>query len=128
VLAAAVLAAWEVSFLLVGSSALWLRGQDISVGDVDVVIEPGEANLLRLHTALTGLTVRPRDVPSVRRLGEVSVASLTTSFGHVDCLLEQGRGDWERLRRGAGVVFVTDVGMLVASAAAARALRRRFKE
>ena len=42
VLAAAVLAAEQVSGVLVGSAALWLRGEPVSVGDVDVVIEPGE--------------------------------------------------------------------------------------
>jgi hypothetical protein len=30
--------------VVVGSAALWLRGEPVSVGDVDVVIEPGEAN------------------------------------------------------------------------------------
>jgi hypothetical protein len=39
VLAAAVLAAEQVSGVLVGSAALWLRGEPVSVGDVDVVIE-----------------------------------------------------------------------------------------
>lgn len=40
VLAAAVLAAEQVSFVPVGSAALWLRGEQIAVGDADVVIEP----------------------------------------------------------------------------------------
>jgi hypothetical protein len=40
VLAAAVLATTGVSFVLVGSAALWLRGEPIPVGDADVVIEP----------------------------------------------------------------------------------------
>lgn len=52
VLAVAVLAAEQVSGVLVGSVALWLRGESVSVGDVDVVIEPGEVNLRRLHEAL----------------------------------------------------------------------------
>jgi len=59
VLAAAVLAAEQVSGVLVGSAALWLRAELVSVGDVDVVIEPGEANLRRLHEALSDLAVRP---------------------------------------------------------------------
>ena len=40
VLAAAILAAEGVSFLLVGSAALWLHGEAISVADADLVIEP----------------------------------------------------------------------------------------
>jgi hypothetical protein len=127
VLTAAVLAAEEVSFLLVGSAALWLRSEKIPVGDADAVIEPAEPNLARLRAALSGLAVRPRSVPSVARLRELSIASVDTSYGHLDCLLERGRQDWHRLRRNAEMIMVTDVGVLVASAADARALRRQFK-
>lgn len=51
VLAAAVLAAEGVSFLLVGSAALWLHGQPIPVADADVVIEPGGQNLRATRVA-----------------------------------------------------------------------------
>ncbi len=128
VLAAAVLAAEQVSGVLVGSAALWLRGEPVSVGDVDVVIEPGEANLRRLGEALCGLTVRPQAVPAVHRLREVSVATVFSSYGRVDCLLERGRRDWAQLRAGAGYLAVADARVLVASAADARALRARFKK
>jgi hypothetical protein len=63
-LAAAVLAAERVSFVLVGSAALWLRGEPVTVGDVDVVIEPGDANLRRLGEALAGLAVGRGEVPA----------------------------------------------------------------
>jgi hypothetical protein len=125
VLAAAVLAAEEVSGVLVGSAALWLRGEPVSVGDVDVVIEP---NLRRLHEALTGLAVRPEAVPAVHRLREISIATVFSSYGRVDCMLERGRRDWEWLRPGAGYVPVADVRVLVASAADAWALRARFRK
>jgi hypothetical protein len=128
VLAAAVLAAEQVSFVLVGSAALWLRGEQVSVGDVDVVIEPVEPNLRRLHEALAGLAVRPETVPAVHRLRELSVATAVTSYGRVDCLLERGRRDWDQLRRGAGYVAVADAAVLVASAGDVWALRRRFKK
>jgi hypothetical protein len=62
VLAAAVLAAEDVSFLLVGSAALWLHGECIPVGDADAVIEPGEQNIHRLRSALAGLALRPQPV------------------------------------------------------------------
>ena len=55
-LAAAVLAADDVSGLLVGSAALGLHGEPVRVSDVDLVIEPGEANLQRLRA---GLARRP---------------------------------------------------------------------
>jgi hypothetical protein len=80
----------------------------VSVGDVDVVIEPGEANLQRLREALSGLAVRPRDVPAAHRLREISVATVCSSYGRVDCMLERGRRDWTRLRAAAGHVAVAD--------------------
>lgn len=51
VLAAAVLAAEGVSFLLVGSAALWLHGQPIPVADADIVVEPDLRDLGRLSEA-----------------------------------------------------------------------------
>jgi hypothetical protein len=128
VLAAAVLAAEQVSGVLVGSAALWLRGEQLSVGDVDMVIEPGEENLGRLHNALVGLAIRPDAVPAVHRLHEISVATVFSSYGRVDCMLERGRRDWEWLRAGAGHVPVADVQVLVASAPDAWALRARFRK
>ena len=128
VLAAAVLAAERVSFVLVGSAALWLRGEQVSVGDVDVVIEPGEANLRSLREALAGLAVRPGEVPAVHRLRDLSVTTVVSSYGRVDCLLERGRRDWDQLRQGAGYVAVADAPVLVAGAGDAWALRRRFKK
>lgn len=88
--------------MLVGSAALWLRGEQVSVGDTDLVIEPDEPNLRRLHEALAGLAVRPGEVPAVHRLRELPVATAVTSYGRVGCLLERGRRDWEQLRQGAG--------------------------
>jgi hypothetical protein len=91
VLAAAALAAEQVSFVLVGSAALRLRGEQVSVGDVDVVIEPGEENLRRLRDALADLAVRSNEVPAVHRLRDLSVTTVVTSYGRLDCLLERGR-------------------------------------
>jgi hypothetical protein len=127
-LAAAVLAACDVSFVLVGSAALWLCGERLAVGDVDAVIEPGAPNLARLHAALLGLAVRRRSVPAVGRLAELPVASVDTSYGHLDCLLERGRLDWASLSRGADVITVADVPVWVAAVTDTWALRRRFGE
>jgi len=127
VLAAAVLAADGMSLLLVGSAALWLRGEPVTVADVDVVIEPGAQILRCLHSALAGVALRRRDVPPPHRLAGLPIVTVATSYGRVDCLLERGRRDWEQLRQGAGPVAVADVNVLVASADDAWALRRRFK-
>jgi hypothetical protein len=126
VLAAAVLAVEEVSFLLVGSAALWLRNEIAHVSDADAVIEPGERNIHRLRGALTGIAIGP--VPSIDSLSCGSVVPVVTAYGKVDCLLERGRRDWGRLRRKAGLLLVADVPVLVASSADAWNLRRRYKE
>jgi hypothetical protein len=128
VLLAAVLTAERVSFVLIGSAALWLRGEAIPVADVDAVPEPGEANLARLHAALTALAVRRRLVPSPRSLPVLDIVSVPTTYGKLDCLLERGRRDWDRLRQDAGMVKVADAEVMVASAADAWALRRAFKD
>jgi hypothetical protein len=128
VFAAAILAAEGVKCILVGSAALWLRGEAVSVGDTDVVIEPGEANLDRLHDCLKTLATQPGALPSPRRLALRSIVPVQTSFGRLDLLLERGRQDWDWLRLGAAFIEVTDVGVLVASAADCWALRRLYKE
>ena len=126
VLGAAVLAAEEVSFVLVGSAALWLRAEIACVADADAVIEPGERNIHRLRGALAGIAIGP--VPSADGFSGGSVVPVATAYGKVDCLVERGRRDWGRLRRGAGILLVADVPVLVASSSDAWDLRRRFKE
>jgi hypothetical protein len=128
VLAAAVLAAEGVSFLLAGSAALWLHGQPIPVADADVVIEPGGQNLRRLGETLAQLALRPRAIPRMRDFHLLHLVSVTTSYGRVDCLLERGRLDWERLRQSSVRIPVADAAVLVAARADAWALRRQFKE
>jgi hypothetical protein len=128
VLASAVLAAEGVSFLLIGSAALWLHGQPIPVADADVVIEPGGQNLRRLGEALAQLALRPRAIPRVRDFPLLHLVSVTTSYGGVDCLLERGRIDWERLCQRAVRIPVADASVLVAARADAWALRHQFKE
>jgi hypothetical protein len=82
VLAAAVLAAEEVSFLLVGSAALWLRREVTTVADADAVIEPGERNIHRLREALASIAIGP----AVRSLLGGSAVAVMTTYGKVDCL------------------------------------------
>ena len=128
VLAAAILTAEGVSFLLVGSAALWLHGEPVAVADADVVIEPVEQNLRRLGEVLAQLALRPRAVPPVRDFPLLHLVSVTTSYGRVDCLLERGRLDWQRLRQSSITIPVADAGVRVAAPADAWALRRQFKE
>ena len=125
-LLAAVLAAEDVSFVLVGSAALYLYGYLIPVADIDAVPAPDAGNLARLHAALAVL-VRDGRVPSIRSLGAADVVSVRTSYGGLDCLLGRGRRDWDRLREGARQVRVSDTGVMLASAATVTALRRSHK-
>jgi hypothetical protein len=76
-LAAAILAAEGASFVLVGSAALWLHGEQVTVADADVVIEPGEASLHRLSEALAELALRPQEIPRARALARLSVLGVS---------------------------------------------------
>ena len=126
-LAAAILAAEGVSFLLVGSAAMWLHGEPVPVGDADVVVEPAEENLRRLGDALAEFALRPQEIPRVRALPWLNVLRVVTSYGIVDCLLERGRLDWQRLCQSMVRIPVADVDVPVAAQADVWALRRRFK-
>ena len=127
VLAAAVLAAEGVSFLLVGSAALWLHGEPVTPADTDAVIEPGEHNLSVLAAVLADIGPRPRVIPRARDFPLLHLVTAATCYGRIDCLLERGRLDWDRLARSSKVVPVADVGVRVAAAADAWALKRRHK-
>jgi hypothetical protein len=128
VLAAAVLATTGVSFLLIGSAALWLRGESIPVGDADVVIEPGEQNMQRARAALADLALQPHAVPQPARLAMLDIVTIMTSYGKIDCLLRRGRLDWNRLLRNSDVMLVAGAKVIVAASSDAWNLRRRFKE
>jgi hypothetical protein len=117
-----------VSLLLVGSAALWLRGESIPVGDADVVIEPGDQNLQRARAALAALALQPQAVPQVARLAILDIVTIMTSYGKIDCLLRRGRLDWDRLRRNSDVVLVAGAELVVAASSDAWSLRRRFKD
>jgi hypothetical protein len=126
-LLAAVLAAEEVHFVLVGSAGLHLHGERIRVRDIDAVPAPGRENLGRLHSVLADLSVDGR-VPAVRSLATAHVVSVRTGFGRLDCLLERGRRDWDRLRAGARPFDVSGARVLAAGADDIRLLRARFKD
>jgi len=125
---AAIVAASGTSCLLVGSGALWLRGEPVVVHDADLVIEPGEPNLRRLRAVLESMATRPGSLPAMWRMASMDVATVATSYGKIDCLLERGRLDWRRLRESATVLAMADAGVLVAATADTWDLRRRFKE
>jgi hypothetical protein len=128
VLFGAMLAAAGAGFVLVGSAALWLRGFEVAVGDVDIVADLDAANLDRLCETV-GRYQLPRSPgrPSPRSLLAVDVWSAQTLYGRLDVMVERARHDLNALRADADAVFVRDVMVSVASAEAAWELRRRFK-
>ena len=128
VLAAAVLATTRVSFVLVGSAALWLREESIRVGDADVVIEPGDQNMQLTRAALADLALQHHAVPQASRLAMLDIVTIMTSYGKIDCLLRRGRLDWDRLVRNSDVMLVAGAEVVVADRSDAWRLRRRFKE
>jgi hypothetical protein len=128
VLAAAVLATTGVSFVLVGSAALWLRGESIPVGDADVVIEPGQQNLQRARAALADMALQPHAVPQTARLALLDIVTVMTSYGRIDGLLRRGRLDWDWLRTNADAMLVAGAEVVVAASSDAWKLRRRFKD
>ena len=128
VVAAAVLATTGVSFLLIGSAALWLRGESVPVGDADVVIEPGDQNMRRTRAALAGLALQPHTVPQPGRLAMLDIVTIMTSYGKIDCLLGRGRLDWHRLLGNSDVMLVAGVEVTVAAGSDAWTLRHRFKD
>jgi hypothetical protein len=125
-LLAAVLASEGLSFVLVGSAAMELRGVEIDVHDVDVVVEPSKPNIERLGAVLETLSLSPIALSQFLLAGR-SIVSVATSFGALDCMLERGRKDWWGLREKASWLDVAGVPVLVASLADARALRARYK-
>jgi hypothetical protein len=91
-LAAGVLAAGDVASVLVGSAALWLRGESIPVGDHDLVIEPDEQNLRRLHVALARMALRPGSIPLVSSFQRLALLTVITSADHSpSCTKSAGR-------------------------------------
>jgi hypothetical protein len=99
-LLAAVPAADGVSYVLVGSAGLHLRGHCGPVGDIDAVPLPDQANLERLHDVFTDLAVGSK-CPPARLLTTLDLVQVRTSYGQADCLLARGRRDWARLAGGA---------------------------
>ena len=104
-----------------------LRCRSVSARRLSLaVVEPDEGNITRLREVLAGIAIGP--VPPVSSFLGGSVIAVVTAYGKVDCLLERGRQDWARLRRGADLLSVADVPVLVAASADAWGLRRRYKE
>lgn len=121
---AAVLVAAGVSLVVVGSAALMEHGDLCCAADLDVVPDPHDANLIRLREELERLAVPGTRVGPLESL---EVATVLTSFGSIDVLVERGRLEFAALRGNAELADVHGVGVAVASRDDAWRLRRRYK-
>lgn len=95
----AVLVRHGVDFIIVGGAGAILHGSTQATVDLDIVPEPGRANLERLSSALTELRARVRaaDAPDGlpfghdgASLGRAAIWNLQTRFGDLDILSEPG--------------------------------------
>jgi hypothetical protein len=67
-------------------------------------------------------------LPPICRWPEINMVNAVTSYGKIDCLLERGRAEWERLYSGSSVFLVDAQVRVVSETADSWTLRRRFKE
>jgi hypothetical protein len=122
-LAAAALVAFGVELVVIGGCALVLREYADQCADLDVVPEPGAANLALLCTALGDLgasRLRPRIV------SERAVSSVTSPYGRIDFMVATARREYPSLLMGAADVRIAEVPVPVAAVADALRLRAEF--
>jgi predicted nucleotidyltransferase len=95
-----VLADHGVDYLVVGAIAVQTHGYLRGTGDVDIVPDPGLANLSRLGEALAEMGAR-----MYRTAGAVNVTDphFLRRAGHVPVLTEHGRLDIINIKSAAGV-------------------------
>ncbi len=128
VILSALLAAEGVDSVVVGSTALRLRGFEVSVGDLDIVPDL-QPDALRTMTEAIGRYRLPRSAPPSR--GDLAATqgiwTTPTIYGTLDVLMDCARRDGAGLRVRASTIRVFDVDVLVASSDDAWALRHRFK-
>jgi hypothetical protein len=125
--AAAVLGTTRFRFVLVGSAALWLLDRTDRVRDLDLVPDPGLANLGRAAGALEEIGVDPAGVRGPERLARLDIVSLGSAYGPVDLLLRRGRVDFDRFWATGQVVDVLGVAVRIAPEADVVRLRERYK-
>jgi hypothetical protein len=117
-LIASYLVAEGVDFVVVGGCARWLRGEDHSPADLDIVPEPSPANLRQLFHALDALgTVGGGWRPTADALATRDIVTRVTPVGSVDVLLGAGRDDYASLAPRARSMTVKNAPVMVAARA-----------
>ncbi len=125
-IAAALLAAVGVDFVVVGGCALVLLGKAADCRDLDIVPDPAPANTGRLGDALRRLaTSRP---PTLRALATQSITSVDGPYGHIDVMAGRGRLEYDGLAARSSACRVEGVEVRVASVDDVMRLKARYKE
>jgi hypothetical protein len=123
-LAAATLVALGVDLVVVGGCALVLHGRTARCSDLDIVPEPGVANLGRLREALGDVGAKP---PSAGRIGANTLSSVRSIFGRIDVMVATARREYAELAARSSEVRVAGVPVRVAAVADVLRLRAEFK-
>lgn len=115
----------RVDLVVVGGVAAVLAGAPISTFDLDVVVEPGDANLARLTVALAEIDARYLDLagrtirPSAELLRQNRMNLLETRLGRLDVAREIGAGRaWAELRERSSPLALGPLTCLVLDLAA----------
>lgn len=122
-LAAAALVAFGVELVVIGRCALVIREVADRCSDLDVVPEPGAANLARLCTALRDLGATRL---SPRTASERALSSVMSPYGRIDLMVATARREFRALAVGANDLPVAGVPVPVASVADVLRLRAEF--
>jgi hypothetical protein len=123
-IAAAALVAYGVELVVVGGCALLLAGATDRCGDLDVVPEPGAANLERLCNALDRLGARR---PTVRSLDRRELTSVSSPYGRIDLMTQTARREYHHLAIHASQHRVAGVPVPVAAVEDVVRLREHFR-
>lgn len=121
----AVLAGFNVDYVMIGGLAAALHGSDMVTTDIDITPEAGEANLARLSDALRALHARIRSDAlteglvfshNAESLAGAGVWNLVTDFGDLDIsFVPAGTQGYLDLRRSALVIDIMGTTTQVAS-------------
>jgi hypothetical protein len=122
-----VLTAESVSFVVVGSAALWLSGVSLPVGDLDVVPCLSPRALSTLCRTLGRYRLPQSGPPTPAAVLAAGIWSTQTAFGRIDVMVDTARAQGAELWSRSQLVSVLDTEVRVASEEDTWALRRHYK-
>lgn len=125
-IAAALLAAYGVDFVVVGGCALLLLGLAPDCRDLDIVPDPAPGNTSRLCDALRELSTSRS--PGLKALSTQWLASADGPYGRIDVMAGRGRVEYDELASRSSVCRVEGVDVRVAAVDDVLRLKALYKE